>query len=83
MAPTALPAGIARPSSGSQKLAAALAIEVRRITDLRELTVGAVMREIGRSSFDTSLGMALSRGTLVRGDLVGALEQWVQANTGR
>lgn len=39
------------------------------------------MREIGRRAADASLGMALSRGTLLQRDIVVALERWVRDNT--
>jgi hypothetical protein len=79
---TVLVSGSLRRATGKQSLSPVLMTEVRRIMDRRELTTGAVMREIGKSPLDASLGMALGRGTLVQNDMVLALESWVQANAG-
>lgn len=66
-------------TASKQHLPPALEVEVRRIMTQRNLKIGKVIREIGFSHLDASLGMALLRGTLVQRKLVTALEQWVKA----
>lgn len=73
--------GSASPTVGKRNLPATLEAEVRSIMARRKLKNGDVMREIGLNAHDSSLGMALQRGTLVQDELVVSLETWVAAHT--
>jgi hypothetical protein len=53
-----------------------LSSEVRTIIARRKIKVGAVMRELGMSPLNASLGMALERGTQVQDSLITALTEW-------
>ncbi len=65
----------------TRKLSPVLSAAVRQIMDRRKLKTGQIMREMGISPLDASLGMALHRDTQVRDDLVKALEVWVEKNS--
>lgn len=71
------------PSGSKVPLPPALATEIESVMARRGLKIGAIMRELGRPTSDTSLGMALHRGTLIQRDLIIDLEAWVlrQVNT--
>jgi hypothetical protein len=62
-------------------LPSALAGQITGIIARRKLKMGIVMKELGRSQLDASLGMALARGTLIQTDLLADLEAWVKTNS--
>ena len=74
------PPGQARPAKGKDHLTPTLAADVTAIMDRRGLKIGDVMREIGFSHLDASLGRAIARGDQVQNRLISALEIWVQKN---
>jgi hypothetical protein len=68
---------IGGPTKGMSLLPPSLASEVRAIIARRQITVGTVMRELGKSPLNASLGMSLERGTQVQDSLITALTEWV------
>lgn len=68
---------IGGPTSGMSLLPPSLASEVRAIIARRQIKVGTVMRELGMSPLNASLGMALERGTQVQDSLITSLTEWV------
>lgn len=50
---------------------------IREIIDLRGLTMGAIMKEVGFKPLNASLGMALARRTAIQPALAAALQAWV------
>jgi hypothetical protein len=53
---------------------------INTIVRKRSLRTGGVMRELGFSPLDASLGRALSRGSRLQATLLTALEKWLTAN---
>lgn len=74
------PPTLARPARGKSYLTPTLAAEVKAIMDRRRLKVGEVMREIGFSHLDASLGRAIARGDQIQNRMISALEIWVKKN---
>ncbi len=86
VAPAVVSTAVAAPSvvrtaKGKGHLTPTLAAAVRSIVDRRQLKIGDIMREIGLSPLNASLGRALQRGDLVQDSLITALEAWVAKNT--
>lgn len=53
---------------------------IRDIMARRGLTTGDIMREIGFTPLNASLGMALARDTRLKPEMIEALEKWLAAN---
>lgn len=64
----------------NRMLTPAAATAIRDLMARRRMKPGQVMREMGFKPLDTSLGMALSRGTKLKPDLLEAIERWLTAN---
>jgi hypothetical protein len=74
------PPRLAQPAKGKGHLTPTLAADVTAIIARRGLKNGDVMREIGFSHLDASLGRAIARGEQIQNRLISALESWVQQN---
>ena len=63
-----------------RRLTVAASLRIEEIMSKRRLKVGEVMSEMGYSHLNASVGMALARGTRLKGDVIKALEVWLTAN---
>lgn len=63
-----------------RKLTAPASKRIEEIMSKRRLKSGDVMGEMGYPKLDTSVSMALARGTKLRPDVISALESWLTAN---
>lgn len=58
------------------------ASRIKVIMIKRSLTMGDVMHEMGFKRLNTSLGLALARGSQLQPDVITALAKWLMANKG-
>ena len=79
-APGAPPATLTARNAPQPPLSLAEIADIRAIMDRRKIKNGDIMREIGLDPLDASLGVALSRGTRLRDDLLVRLRPWIAAN---
>ena len=80
VSPVAVSMNIARPLRANTHLSSQTTDRIEGIMHLRKMKMGEVMKEMGFSSLNTSLGMAMQRGTQVREDVFKALEEWLETN---
>lgn len=83
----AIPPGTARgpgshPIAVDRRLEAWATSRIKVIMAKRNLTMGAVMHEMGFKRLNPSLGLALARGDRLRPDVIAALENWLMVNKG-
>ncbi|SEP18173.1 hypothetical protein SAMN04490248_13317 [Salinihabitans flavidus] len=82
-APASTPVHVKSPNrttTGKRHLPPALKAAVSEIMKRWDLKNGDVMREVGRSPLDASLGMALIRDTQVQDSMIEDLEAWAAKN---
>ena len=56
-------------------------VAVQAIMARRVIKMGDVMNELGRKRLNTSVGMALSQGSLLQQDMIDDVEAWVTRHT--
>lgn len=70
------------PVAVNRRLEMWAASRIRIIMTKRSLTTGDVMHEMGFKRLNTSLGLALARGSQLQPDVITALAKWLMANKG-
>jgi hypothetical protein len=66
----------------NDRLTPAAISQVKHVMSARRLKMGDVMRELGFSPLDPSVGMAMKRASRLRPAIISALEDWLSKNSG-